>query len=109
MRATLDEAEFRFRDSFKKVLQEIAQDAVSFEDFKEEVKKFIEETDTEEEKDWLEVRQAIRDGNVKPGEQFSNLPRVEEDSARFEVVLLESSRCPWKATRSITSVVRPKF
>lgn len=89
--ASLDEAQFRFRDSFKKVLQEIAQDAASFEDFKTEVSKFIEETDEAEEKDWLEARQAIREGNIKPGEQFSNLPRVEQDLAQFEIVLLEPS------------------
>lgn len=89
---TLDEAQFRFRDSFKKVLQEIAQDAQSFDEFKAEVRKFIEETDEAEEKDWLEARKAIREGSVKPGEQFSSLPRIEEDSARFEVVLLESSK-----------------
>lgn len=89
---TLAEAQFRFRDSFKKVLQEIAQDCHSFEAFQTEVQNFITETDDAEEKDWLSARQSIRDGVEKPEADIDQLPRITEDSAQVDIIRFEPAQ-----------------
>jgi predicted RNase H-like HicB family nuclease len=87
---TIDEAFLRFRQAYKEVLFDIAQDSESFPEFRTEVERFFNEGDADGQA-WENALRAIRDGNIAPREPFSNLPRQSPDSRppRIEVERLD--------------------
>jgi len=69
------EAHFNFKNRYKEVLYDFAQEAASFESFRNQVENFYYEPDEEEERIWEAAVQAIRSGTLVPEEPFSNLPK----------------------------------
>lgn len=72
---TPQETFLRFRNRYKEILFDIAQEQRSFDDFKKEVERFFYEADEQEERRWEDAFQAIRSANLAPPEPFSALPR----------------------------------
>ncbi len=70
------EAFSNFRNTHKKALFDIAEEATNFDAFAAEVERFFRETNVAEEKRWEEAVQAFRSGKITPEEPFSSLPRV---------------------------------
>ena len=80
----------------KEILFDIADDHRSFPAFEEEVKRFFNEPDEEEERRWANALTAIRTGNCTIPAPFSDLPRhVPKDRPTYiEVERLDvTSKC----------------
>ncbi len=74
--STPEEAFLHFRNSYKNVLFDEAEECATFEDFRKAVEDFYYQLDREEEDRWLSAFQAIRSGEVKPEPPFfSQLPK----------------------------------
>lgn len=67
----------RFRNRYKEILFDIADEHRTFDTFKQEVERFFYEPDAEEERRWEDAVTAIRsgNGNLTPPASFSDLPR----------------------------------
>lgn len=72
---TAIDAFHRFRDRYKTLLFDIAQEAETFESFKAEVERFYSQPDTEEERHWVAAFQEIRNGKVAIEPPFTDLPK----------------------------------
>ncbi len=79
----IEEAFLRFRNSYKEILFDIAQESANFEEFEAEVQRFFEENDVdnEDERSWEASLAAIRGGACEPPAPFSNLPRRSPESS----------------------------
>ena len=73
----IDEAFLRFRNSYKEILFDIAQESHKFQDFKAEVERFFNEpdSDNQDQQLWENALKAIRSASNPPPEPFSHLPR----------------------------------
>jgi hypothetical protein len=78
----IDEAFLRFRNSYKEILFDIAQESATFEEFEAEVRRFFEENDSdnEDERSWEASLAAVRQGLCSPPEPFASLPRRSPES-----------------------------
>lgn len=71
---TPQEAYLRFKNRYKEILFDVANESGTFEAFKQEIERFFSQPDPEEEQRWEEALKAIRGGReVSP--PFSDLPR----------------------------------
>jgi hypothetical protein len=79
----IDEAFLRFRNSYKEILFDIAQETSTFDEFRAEVVHFFEENDAdnEDERAWESSLAAIRGAICAPPAPFSNLPRRSPESS----------------------------
>lgn len=75
--ANIEEAFLRFRNRYKEILFDIAQESQTFENFASEVERFFNESDAdnEDERLWEQALTAIRSGACQPPTPFANLPR----------------------------------
>lgn len=73
--ATPNEAFLLFRNRYKEVLFDVAEESVDFDGFRAEVERFYHQPDEEEEKRWTESVAAVRAGELVPEAPFSELPR----------------------------------
>lgn len=73
----IDEAFLRFRTRYKEILFDIAQESGTFQDFKNEVERFFNEPDADDEdaRSWDKALQTIRSCSNPPPEPFADLPR----------------------------------
>jgi hypothetical protein len=73
----IEEAFLRFRNKYKEILFDIAQESATFADFTSEVERFFNESDAdnEDERLWEQSLTAIRSGACNPPTPFANLPR----------------------------------
>lgn len=76
---TLEEAFHKFRERYKNLLFDIAEEAVDFEEFKGEVECFYEQPNPEEEARWSESFRAIRNGKIEITEPFDSLVKESPD------------------------------
>jgi len=72
---TPQEAFHQFRDRYKTLLFDIADEAADFEAFKNEVERFYTQEDSEEENRWVAAFQEIRNGRVGIEAPFTALPK----------------------------------
>lgn len=73
---TPQEAYLRFRNRYKDVLFDIAEESRDYETFRRETERFYYEPSADEEQRWEEAVEALRCGKVVPEEQFfSDLPK----------------------------------
>jgi hypothetical protein len=100
---TVDEAFLRFRQAHKEVLFDIAQDSKSFAEFRNEVERFFNESDADEQA-WDNALQAIRRGNIAPPDPFSKLPRQSPEARppRIEVERLDGQIKRFVASDNVT-------
>lgn len=96
--ATLLETFTNFKQRYKLLLFDIAEESKTFEEFKKETERFFYELDDEQENRWMAAVQAIRSGEVVPGEPFSKLPRIppERRPAQITVECLSDESRPFK-------------
>lgn len=73
--ATPLEAFANFRNAYKNVLFDFAEDAKTYEAFKGQVEEFYSTPDLEEEARWTEAFQAIRTGKIPIDAPFTDLPK----------------------------------
>jgi hypothetical protein len=73
----IEEAFLRFRTRYKEILFDIAQESKNFPDFKDEVERFFNEPDADDEdaRLWGEALKAIRSCPNPLPEPFADLPR----------------------------------
>jgi hypothetical protein len=88
---TIDEAFLRFRQAYKEVLFDVAQESKSFNEFRSEVERFFNEKDGDGEL-WEASLRTIRNEHIAPSEPFSKLPRESPESRppRIEVERLDN-------------------
>jgi hypothetical protein len=81
------EAYSNFRNSYRTVLFDIAEESSNFEAFKTEVERFYWECGQGEEERWNADVQTLRSGELKPEEPFSTLPRLTPEARPCEVAI----------------------
>ncbi len=89
---TPQETFLRFRNRYKEILFDIAQEHRTFDDFKREVERFFYEPDEEEERRWEDALRAVRAGNLVPPEPFSALPREEPEKRPSQITVEQLDR-----------------
>ena len=77
-----------FRERYREILFDIADERRTFESFKEEVERFFLEPDPQEERRWEEAVQKIRLEELAPPEELSNLP-TESPATRPSQITVE--------------------
>src|SRR5438445_6252267 len=91
---TIEEAFSRFRNRYKEVLVDLAQERTTFDAFKAAVEEFFYESDedSEDERLWEETLKAIRTEKCDPPEPFANLPREAPESKPSQITVELLSR-----------------
>jgi hypothetical protein len=84
---SIEETFLRFRNRYKEVLFDIAQEHKTFEDFRTEVERFFGEVDAEDEQLWENALTAIRAAKTPPPEPFSKLPRESPESKPSQIIV----------------------
>jgi hypothetical protein len=96
--STPQEAHARFRNRFKEVLFDIAEEAQNFLVFNSEVERFYYEPDIEEEKRWTAAFEVIRSGNVLPEHPFSSLPKEPPETRPTGITVERLDNCKSRYT-----------
>ena len=78
--ATPQEAYLNFREFFRGVLEDLAVAAGNFADFQKSVNNFVLDENKAKATIWMDTRNAIRSGALKPDGAFSNLDKITEDA-----------------------------
>ncbi len=96
------EAYSKFRESYKTVLFDIAEETSNFETFRAEVLTFYWECAPEEEQRWDDAVQALRSGAVTPEAPFAHFPRLtpEDRACRIEVRRLDQVASSYFSARN---------
>jgi hypothetical protein len=91
---TIEEAFSRFRNRYKEVLFDMAQESGDFEQFKASVERFFYESDADSEDEhlWEEALRAIRAANCVPPEPFAKLPREAPESKPSQITVERLNR-----------------
>jgi len=66
----------KFRQFFRGILLDMAEEAGNFEAFKTKVAKFVSETDEHDAAIWTQSREALRKGALQAEGPFATLPKV---------------------------------
>jgi predicted RNase H-like HicB family nuclease len=84
---TVEATFLNFRNAYKEILFDIAQEHGNFSEFKAEVENFFYEADAnnEDEKLWESALTSIRTECLTPPESFANLPRESPESKPSEI------------------------
>lgn len=100
---TPEEAFLHFRNRYKEVLFDIAEEANDFASFKAEVQGFFDAVDEEEQRRWNRALEIVRKNNSSIPKQFSDLPRKNADSysQSIKVERLEDSKKEFKPTDNV--------
>jgi hypothetical protein len=84
---TPQEAFLRFRNTYKTVLFDMAEEFTSFDSLKNEVERFYHEPDKEEERRWTEAFQDLRSGKTQPEAPFSSLPQEAPETRPTQITV----------------------
>jgi hypothetical protein len=85
---TPQDAHNRFRERYRAILFDIAAEAHNFLNFKQEVERFYEESDADEECRWTVAFEAIRSGAAVPEPPFTDLPRQAPETRPTQIAVL---------------------
>jgi hypothetical protein len=86
--ATPEEAFLRFRNAYKNVLFDFANDAASYDLFRQNVEAFYQQPDAEEENNWLGAFYALRSGKVAPEDAFfCSLPKEDPEKRPTQIAI----------------------
>ena len=87
--STPQEAFLRFRNAYKNLLFDFAEDAANYELFKRAVEQFYLEPHKEEEDNWLGAFNALRSGKAIPDEPFfAQLPKEDPETRPTQITVL---------------------
>lgn len=91
---TIEEAFGRFRNRYKEVLFDLAQENDDFNQFKAAVEQFFYEPDqdSEDERLWEEALKVIRSANCEAPEPFAKLPREAPESKPSQITVERLNR-----------------
>ena len=91
---TIEEAFSRFRNRYKEVLFDMAQESRDFDQFKASVEHFFYESDadSEDERLWEEALRSIRATNCVAPKAFANLPREAPESKPSQITVERLNR-----------------
>jgi len=84
---TPQETFLRFRNTYKMVLFDFAEESADFEAYKKEVERFYYEPDAEEERRWMEAFQDLRSGKAQPEAPFSSLPMESPETRPTQIAV----------------------
>jgi hypothetical protein len=104
---TPDDAFLRFRNRFKEVLFDIAEESKTFDDFKKEIERFFNEPNEIEERRWEDALTLVRKCNATcPPEPFSHLESKTPDTmpAGVSVTRLDQSAARLKPSDNVRDV-----
>jgi len=84
-----DDAVRRFKDSYLSVLYDIAAEAQSFDEFKQEVERFFYDVHEPNEREWSAAHAAVKSGDLT-----TDLPQVKAETrpTRIDIRPLETER-----------------
>jgi len=103
---TIEEAFSRFRNKYKEVLFDFAQEVRDFDQFKTSVERFFYEADqdSEDEQLWEQALKTIRTTKCAPPEPFAKLPRevAESKPSQITVELLNRADARFRPSDNIT-------
>lgn len=85
--STPEEAFLKFRERYKSVLFDFAEEYNDFASFKAEVERFYNEPDLEEENRWTEAFRKLRSGEVTPEPPFSALPKEDPENRPTQITV----------------------
>jgi len=105
--STPEEAFLRFRESYKYVLFDLAQDSKTYEDFRSAVEALYLQRNEIEEACWETAFQGIRAGAVVTNEYFSNLPKQAPESrpTQYTVERLDKPESKFKPTDNVPDLL----
>jgi hypothetical protein len=84
---TPQEAFLKFRNTYKTVLFDMAEESADFESLKKEVERFYYEPDDEEERRWMEAFRELRSGKMQPEPPFSSLPKEAPETRPTQITV----------------------
>jgi|SRR5271154_4637560 len=85
---TPEETFLRFRNAYKNLLFDLAEEAVNFDFFKHSVEQFYSQPDKEEEAAWLGAFNALRSGKAIPDEPFfAQLPKEDPEKRPTQITV----------------------
>lgn len=103
---TVEEAFARFRNRYKEVLFDLAEESTTFDSFKAAVEQFFYEADadSEDEEVWENSLKAIRASQCVPPPPFSSLPREAPESkpSQITVELLSRADARFRPSDNVT-------
>lgn len=102
--STPEEAFLRFRNSYKNVLFDMAEDAANYESFRATVENFYFQPDPEEEERWQTAFHAIRSGAFVLNEEFlAKLPKVAPETrpTQLQVARLDAQAQRYMPTDNV--------
>jgi predicted RNase H-like HicB family nuclease len=103
--STPEEAFGRFRNTYKNVLFDMAEESPTYEAFREAVENFYYQPDPDEEERWEAAFKAIRTGAVVPeGVFFSKMPKQAPETrpTQLTVERLDKENARYKPTDNVT-------
>ncbi len=84
---TPQEAFLKFRNTYKSVLFDMAEESADYESLKKEIEKFYHEPDEEEERRWMDAFYAIRSGKLQPEQPFASLPQEAPETRPTQITV----------------------
>ncbi|MGD0012673.1 MAG: hypothetical protein ABSE93_29540 [Terriglobia bacterium] len=84
---TAQETFLRFRNRYKEILFDMAEECRTFEVFRQEVERFFYEPDGQEERRWEDALTAIRASDCAPPAPFSDLPKESPERCPSQVTV----------------------
>ncbi|MFZ3217245.1 MAG: hypothetical protein WA192_14405 [Candidatus Acidiferrales bacterium] len=85
---TPEEAFLRFRNAYKNLLFDFAEEAVNFDFFKRSVEQFYAQPDKDEEAAWLGAFNALRSGKAIPDEPFfARIPKEDPERRPTQITV----------------------
>ncbi|MHB8525875.1 MAG: hypothetical protein ACYDD2_06940 [Candidatus Acidiferrales bacterium] len=101
---TPEEAFLRFRNTYKNVLFDAAEESVSYEAFREAVEQFYYQPDPDEEERWEAAFKMVRAGGIVPDDGFiSKLPKESPETrpSQLTVERLDKETARYKPTDNV--------
>jgi hypothetical protein len=99
---TMQEAWLRFKNTYKDALFDMAEEAVTFANFKDLVRGFVNDRDDEEAERWHSALEELRSQSAAPDSQFAELPRwrAESHPPEVSVVRLDAQQQQFAASQN---------
>lgn len=100
---TLEEAFLRFRETYRNVLFDLAEESEEYDDFRHEVDTFYSQTDEVEEKCWVKALKEMRAGGIPTEGFISTLPKLDPETrpTHCGIIRLDDKQARYTATDNV--------
>jgi len=101
---TPEEAFARFRNSYKNVLFDMAEESPTYESFRDAAENFYYQPDPDEEERWEGALKSIRSGSVLDDDFFSKMPKQAPETrpSQLTVERMDKPTARYKPTDNVT-------